>query len=216
MNAIIVGCGKLGSGIARSLVAKGYSVTVIDENEETFELLGSDFGGKTMVGIGFDKSILEQAGIKTSDAVIACCKSDVSNALIGRICRNIYRVPHVISRIYDPRKAQIYQTLGIQTISATTWGIRRITEILSYNQLDCVTTIGDDNVELLRMDVPALLVNKTVNELSVSSEIQVVSITRDFKTFIPTLGTKFKMHDVVYVAVLASSMSRLKSLLGLL
>jgi len=216
MNAIIVGCGKLGSGIALSLVTKGYSVTVIDENEETFELLGKDFAGETMVGIGFDKAILEKAGIKSSDAVIACCKSDVSNALIGRISRNIYRVPHVVSRIYDPRKAQIYQTLGIQTISATTWGIRRIAEILSYSQLDCVTTIGDDNVELIRIEVPALLVNKTVNELSASGEIQVVSITRDFKTFIPTLGTHFQMHDIAYIAVLASSLSRLKSLLGLL
>ena len=216
MNAIIVGCGKLGSGLALNLIRKRYSVTVIDDNPATFELLGKNFAGRTITGVGFDKAILEKAGIQSADALIACCKSDVTNALIGRISRNIYRVPHVISRIYDPRKAEIYHTLGIQTISATTWGIRRVSEMLSYNELDTVTTLGDDNVELVRIDVPALLIGKTVNELTAIGEIQVVAISRDYKTFLPTFGSVFQKDDVVYIAVLASSVKRLKSILGLL
>jgi len=215
MNAIVVGCGKLGSGLALNLMRKGYFVTVIDESRDTFELLGKEFTGKTIVGLGFDKDVLEKAGVRSADAIIACCKSDVTNALIGRIARNVYKVPHVISRIYDPRKAEIYHALGIQTISATTWGIRRATELLSYSQLDVVTTIGDDNIEIVRIDVPALLVNKTVNELTVPGEIQVISISRDLKSFIPTLGTKFQKDDVIYISVLASAVGRLKSLLGL-
>lgn len=215
MYAIIVGCGKLGSGLALNLLQKGYSVTVIDENPETFEMLGSAFMGQTIVGLGFDKDILEKAKIRSADALIACCKSDVTNALIGRISRNIYKVPHVISRIYDPRKAEIYHTLGIQTISATTWGIRRVSEMLSYSELDSVTTIGDDNVELVRIDIPALLVNRTVNELSVIGEIQIVAVSRDNKTFLPTLGTVFQKNDVIYIAVISSSVKRLKSILGL-
>lgn len=215
MNAIIVGCGKLGSGLALNLIRKGYSVTVIDENPETFEMLGSDFMGQTIVGLGFDRDILEKAKIRSADALIACCKSDVTNALIGRISRNIYKVPHVISRIYDPRKAEIYHTLGIQTISATTWGIRRVSEMLSYSELDSVTTIGDDNVELVRIDIPALLVNRTVNELSVIGEIQIVAVSRDNKTFLPTLGTVFQKNDVIYIAVISSSVKRLKSIFGL-
>ena len=214
MYAIIVGCGKLGSGLALSLLQKGYSVTVIDENPETFEMLGEDFKGQTMAGVGFDKDILEKAGIRSADAVIACCKSDVTNALIGRMSRNIYKVPHVISRIYDPRKAEIYHTLGIQTISATTWGIKRATELLSYNQLDVVATIGDDDVELVRIDIPELLVNKTVNELYILGEMQVVAINRELHTFLPTLGTTFKRNDVIYISVMPSSVSRLKTLLG--
>lgn len=216
MNAIIVGCGKLGSGLALNLIKKGYSVTVIDDNAATFELLGKNFPGRTMVGVGFDKAVLEKAGVQSADALIACCKSDVTNALIGRISRNIYRVPRVISRIYDPRKAEIYHTLGIQTISATTWGIRRVSEMLSYNELDTVTTLGDDNVELVRIDVPALLVGKTVNELTAIGEIQVVAISRDFKTFLPTFGSVFQKNDVVYIAVMVSAVKRLKSILGLL
>ena len=215
MNAIIVGCGKLGSGLALNLIQKGYSVTVIDENPETFELLGKDFAGQTIVGIGFDKGILEKAQIRSADALIACCKSDVTNALIGRISRNIFRVPHVISRIYDPRKAEIYHTLGIQTISATTWGIKRVTEMLSYSQLDSVTTIGDDNVEIVRIDTPALMINRTVSELSAIGEIHVVAINRNNKTFLPSLGTPFQKDDVIYIAVVSSSVKRLKSILGL-
>lgn len=215
MKVIIVGCGKLGSGLALSLIKKGNKVTVIDSNEEAFELLGKNFEGETILGIGFDKDILEQAQIKKADAIVACSKSDEANALIGRISKNIYKVPRVISRLYDPRKAEIYRSLGIQTISTTTWGIARCTEMLSYNQLDSVFTIGNNNMELVRIETPALLVGKTINELTAIGEIQVVAISRDNKTFMPTMGTVLQKHDVVYISVLTSSVKRLKSLLGL-
>jgi trk system potassium uptake protein TrkA len=215
VKVIIVGCGKLGSGLALNLIKKGNKVTIIDSNAESFELLGKNFSGETILGIGFDKDILEQAQIKKADAIVACSKSDEANALIGRISKNIYKVPRVISRLYDPRKAEIYRSLGIQTISTTTWGVTRCTEMLSYNQIDSVFTIGNNNVELVRIETPALLVGKTVNELTAIGEIQVVAVSRDNKTFMPTLGTALQKHDVVYISVLASSVKRLKSLLGL-
>lgn len=214
MKVIIVGCGKLGSGLAQNLIKKGHSVTIIDSNPEAFELLGKNFEGKTIVGIGFDKEVLEKAQIHLADAIIACSKSDETNALIGRISRNIYKVPRVISRLYDPRKAEIYRSLGIQTISTTTWGIERATEMLSYNQLDNIFSIGD-NIELIRIETPALLVGRTVNELTVIGEIQVVAISRKNKTFMPSSGTVLERHDVIYISVLTTSINRLKSLLGI-
>lgn len=213
MKVIIVGCGKLGSGIALNLVNKGHKVTVIDSNPEAFDLLGKNFSGETIVGIGFDKGILEKAEIRSSDAIVACSKSDETNALIGRISKNVYRVPRVISRLYDPRRAEIYRSLGIQTISTTTWGVHQATEMLSYNQLDSISTIGE--LEVIRVETPALLVGRTVNELTVIGEIQVVAIGRGNKTFMPTRGTAFKRHDVIYIAALTASISRLKTLLGL-
>lgn len=213
MKVIIVGCGKLGSGLAQDLVKKGHKVTVIDSDPEAFELLGKDFKGQTIVGIGFDKNILEKAQISSSDAIIACSKSDDANALIGRISRNIYKVPKVISRLYDPRRAEIYRSLGIQTISTTTWGVHQAAEMLSYNQLDSISTIG--GFEMIRVETPALLVGRTVNELTVIGEIQVVAIIRGNKTFMPTRGTAFQKHDVILIAVLATSIGRLKTLLGL-
>lgn len=215
MKAIIVGCGKLGSGLALNLIKKGHRVTVIDNNPQAFHLLGKDFKGETVVGVGFDRDILEKAQIRLADAIIACSKSDESNALIGRIARNVYKVPHVISRLYDPRKAEIYRSLGIQTISTTTWGVQRATEMLSYDQLDSVLTIGNSNVELIRIETPALLVGRTVNELTVLGEIQVVAISRENKTFLPTMGSVLQKQDIIYIAVLAASAKRLKSLLGL-
>ena len=213
MKVIIVGCGKFGSGLAQNLVKKGHKVTVIDSNPEAFELLGKDFNGQTIVGIGFDKDILEKAQIRSSDAIVACSKSDEANALIGRISRNIYKVPRVISRLYDPRRAEIYRSLGIQTICTTNWGVNQATEMLSYNQLDSMISLG--NIEMIRVETPALLVGRTVNELTVIGEIQVVAIIRENKTFMPTRGTAFQKHDVIFITALSTSISRLKTLLGL-
>lgn len=215
MKVIIVGCGKLGSGLAKSLLRKGNQVTVIDNNPEAFELLGKDFKGETIVGIGFDRDILEKADIRRADAIVSCSKSDESNALIGRIARNVYHVPRVISRLYDPRRAEIYRSLGIQTISTTTWGVQRAMEMLSYDRLDSVLTIGDSQVEIIRAETPALLVGRTVNELTVYGEIHVVAISRNNKTFLPAVGTPLQKHDIIYIAILASSAKRLKTLLDL-
>lgn len=215
MNVIIVGCGKLGSGLAQNLDKKKHTVTVIDTDNTKFALLGGHFQGRKITGVGFDKDVMERAGIKMADAVIACTINDETNALVGRIARNIYRVPRVISRLYDPRKAEIYQTLGIQTICTTTWGIKRVTELLSYRQLDSVLTIGDTDVDLVRIDVPELLVGKTVQELTSLGEYQVVSIGRNNQAFIPMLGTTFEHGDIIYISVLSPSVYKLKSRLGL-
>lgn len=215
MKVIIVGCGKLGSGLAQSLIKKGHNVTVIDNSPEAFDLLGKDFKGKTILGIGFDRGVLEEAQINLADAIIACSKSDETNALIGRIARNIYKVPRVISRLYDPRRAEIYRSLGIQTISTTTWGIERATEMLSYSQFDNVLSIGDNNIEIIRIETPALLEGRTVNELTVIGEIQVVAINRKNKTFMPTSGTILQKDDVIYISVLVTSINRFKALLGI-
>jgi trk system potassium uptake protein TrkA len=215
MKVIIVGCGKLGSGLAKSLIKKGHTVTIIDNDQEAFEILGKDFTGETIVGIGFDRDILEKAQIRIADAVVACSKSDEANALIGRLSRNVYKVPRVISRLYDPGKAEIYKTLGIQTISTTTWGIERTIDMLSYNQLDSVLTLGDNNVELVRIETPALLIGKTLKELNIVGEIQVVAISRKNKSFLPTMGMVLEKHDIIYLSVMDSSKKRLKSLLGL-
>jgi trk system potassium uptake protein TrkA len=215
MKAIIVGCGKLGSGLALNLIRKGHTVTIIDIDPAAFKLLGDDFKGEKMTGVGFDREILEKAGISEADAVIACSKSDDTNALIGRVARNFYKVPHVISRLYDPRSAEIYRSLGIQTISTTTWGVLRAMEMLSYNGLDSVLSIGDSSVEIIRVDIPALLVGRTVSELTVVGEIQVIAISRENRTFVPTLGTVLEKRDIIYISVLSASAKRLETLLGM-
>jgi trk system potassium uptake protein len=215
MKVIIVGCGKLGSGLALSLIKAGHTVTVIDIDADALKALGANFPGTTIVGIGFDKDVLETANIRMADAIVACSKSDEANALIGRLAKTIYRVPRVISRLYDPRKAAIYRTLGLQTISTTTWGVQRTMEMLHYNQLDTVYTVSDGPISIVRVEAPILLAGRTVNDITLIGEIQVVSIARDNKSFLPTLGTVIRENDEIYIAVHAASRNKLKDMLGL-
>lgn len=215
MKVIIVGIGRMGTGLALNLLKKGHHVTVIDSNPEAFDGLGDDFNGTKIIGFGFDRDILNKAKIDKVDAVVSCTESDEINAVIARIARNIYRVPHVIARLYDVRKADIYRRLGIRTISTTAWGIERAAELLTYNQLDSVYEMGNGHVNLIRVEVPSLLVGHTVNEITILGEIQVVSISRDNKVFMPTLGTILEAEDILYISVIVSANSKLKSMLDL-
>lgn len=215
MKAIIVGLGRMGTGLALSLVKRGHGVTVIDSNPEAFKALGESFTGLKVTGIGFDRDVLEKAQIDKVDAVVSCTASDEANVVIARIAKNIYRVPRVIARLYDVTKADIYRRIGVQAISTTTWGIERATELLTYHQMDSVFDIGNGNVNLVRIDVPQLLIGHTVNELTALGEILVVGVSRSNKTFIPTRGTTFESDDILYIAVLASANHKLKSMLGL-
>lgn len=215
MKVIIVGCGRMGTGLSLNLVKKGHQVTVIDSDPEAFEALGKNFTGTKIVGIGFDRTVLLKAKIDKVDAVVSCTSSDEANAVIARIARNIYSVPRVVARLYDPRKADIYNRFGIKTISTTTWGIERASEILTYSHLDSVYEMGNGNVNLICIEVPHLIVGHTVNDLTVLGEIHVVSICRNNNTFIPNFGTIFEEKDIVYISVIASAIGKLKSMLDL-
>lgn len=216
MKVIIVGCGKMGSGLALELIKKGHRVTVVGASIDEFSMLGKGFQGETIVGVGFDQQVLEQAGIKRADAIVACTKSDETNAVIGRISRNIYKVPRVISRLYDPRKAEIYRSLGIQTIATTSWGVKHAMELLSYDQLDGVTSLGNGDVDIIRVETTEMLIGKKIADLTVAGEFHVAAVSRQNQTFLPTLGTQLQKGDVVYFSVLGTSQKKLKHMLGLL
>ncbi|NTW96243.1 MAG: TrkA family potassium uptake protein [Erysipelotrichaceae bacterium] len=215
MKLIIIGCGRLGSGLANKLFKEGHEITVVDNNPEAFLELDPSFKGKTIVGIGFDQDVLSKAKIKEVDALIACTSSDDTNALIARLAQNFFRVPKVIARLYDQHKAEIYQSLGIQAVSTTAWGIEKASGILRYGKLDILNTIGDGKVDLIRVEAPVLLEGKTVNELYIEAELQVVTIRRYGNTFIPTLGSVILSKDILYIVVLSTEKPHLEALLGL-
>jgi len=216
MKVIVVGLGRMGTGLSLNLAKKGHQVTVIDKDSEALNSLGKNFKGERVEGFGFDKDILNKAKIDRVDAVVACTDSDEVNAVIARMAKNIYRVPKVIARLYDPKKADIYRRLGIQTISTTAWGIERATEIITFNHLDSVYEMGNGMVNLVRIELPSALVGHTVNEITVLGEIQVVSINRGGKTFIPTYGAIFEAEDILYISVIVSATDKLKSMLDLI
>jgi trk system potassium uptake protein TrkA len=216
MKIIIIGCGRMGAGLARTLSLRGHAVTVVDNDPTAFERLGPAFKGQTVVGVGFDRDVLLKAGIERADGLAAVSASDEANVVAARIARQVFRVPRVVARLYDTRKAEIYQRLGLQTIAPITWGIHQIADLLCYSPLDTILSLGSGEVDVVKTEIPPLLVGRTVNELTVPGEVQVVAISRGGTTFLPTLGTVFQDGDLVHLVVLAASADRLRVLLGLM
>lgn len=215
MRFLIIGCGRMGAGLAHTLIQRGHAVTIIDANKAAFERLGAGFKGHTVAGVGFDRDILIQAGIERADGLAAVTSSDEANVVAARMARQVFRVPRVVARLYDPRQAEIYKRLGLQTISTTTWGVNRIADLLCYSQLDVVLSLGHGDVDIVEVEVPHLLAGRMINELTLPGEAHVVAISRAGKTFLPTLGTTLQDGDTLHVAVLASSVERLTVVLGL-
>jgi trk system potassium uptake protein TrkA len=195
--------------------AEGHDVTVVDCDESIRERLGSDFKGEIVIGLGFDREILIKAGIENADAFAAASDSDNVNIVTARIARNIFHVPRVVARLYDPRRAEIYRRLGLATISSTAWGAERIREVLTHSELDASGTFGNGEVTLISIEATPALVGRPVNVMVVPGEVSVVAITREDKAFLPTLGTEFREGDLIHFAVLAASMSRFEQLMGI-
>jgi trk system potassium uptake protein TrkA len=215
MKFLIVGCGRMGAELAQILGQRGYEVSVVDKDPDAFVRLGSSFKGQLIPGVGFDRNVLCRAGIEQADGLAAVTGSDEANVVIARLALQFFHVPKVVAYLYDPRKAEIYRRLGLQTISPLTWGIQRIAELLSFSELNITHSLGSGEVDLIEVEVLPLLVGRTVNELTMPSESQVIAIQRRGQTFIPSLGTTFQTGDVIHVAVLATSAPRLQSLLGM-
>jgi trk system potassium uptake protein TrkA len=121
VHVVIMGCGRVGSTLARYLEERDHSVAVIDYNPEAFRRLGSKFSGKVVTGYGFDQAVLEAAGIRDAEAFAAVSSGDNSNIISARVAREMFSVDNVVARIYDPRRAEVYQRLGIPTVATVRW-----------------------------------------------------------------------------------------------
>ncbi|HBA88549.1 MAG TPA: potassium transporter TrkA [Geobacter sp.] len=215
MKVIVIGCGRLGAGLAAELGRRGIQVTVVDRDQSAFERLSPSFRGETVAGVGFDREVLLRAGIEDADALAAVTASDEVNVVTARLARLLFRVPRVVARLFDPGKAEAYRRLGLPTISHVTWGVSRIMEILCYSALQPVKSLGSGEVEVVEVELPQLLAGRTVHELTLLGEIHVVAITRGGRTMLPTAGTEFLQGDLVHIAILTTSSQRLKLMLGL-
>lgn len=215
MKIMIIGCGRMGAGLALFLTRSGHQVTVIDHDPAAFERLGRGFEGPTLRGDALAREVLVGGGIGQADALAALTPSDRINLVLARLAREMFRVPKVIARLYDPRHSEIYRRLGIQTISPVTLSIQRLSEILTFSRLDIVHSLGSGDVGIVETEIPPLLVGRKVQDLTIAGEIQVVAISRGTKTIIPALGTEFRQGDIIHIAAAVSSVDSLKALLGL-
>jgi len=215
MKIIIMGCGRVGSSASLLFSKLGHEVTVIDHQDASaLTRLGADFKGKVVHGVGFDHDILLEAGIESAEAFIAASSSDNANIVAARTARNIFHVPRVIARLYDPLRAEIYQRLGLMTISTTTWGAERIVEIITHTELDVIHLFRDNGATLIRVEAPARFNGHKVTQMNIPGEVMVIAITRNDQTFIPVSGTEFQEGDTIYLTAIPSAMPRLEELLG--
>ena len=126
MHVVVVGCGRVGSGLATAVEAAGHTVAIIDRKETAFRRLPAGFAGKKIVGVGFDRDRLDDAGIEEAGAVAAVTNGDNSNIMIARVAKETYGIERVVARIYDPRRAAIYERLGIPTVATVQWATERV------------------------------------------------------------------------------------------
>jgi trk system potassium uptake protein TrkA len=214
MKIIVMGCGRVGSAVSLLFAKIGHEVIVIDHDTDAQARLGTDFKGRIVHGIGFDRDVLIEAGVETAEAFVAASSSDNANIVAARIARNIFRVPRVIARLYDPLRAEIYQRLGLPTISTTSWGAERIVEVITHTDLDVIHLFQDHGATLIRVEVPARFNGHKVTQMNIPGEVLVMAITRNNHTFIPVSGTEFQENDTIYLTAIPSAMHRLEELLG--
>ena len=215
MKIIVMGCGRVGSQVSLLLSKTGHEVTVIDHDANALARLGTDFKGKIVRGLGFDRNVLLEAGDETAEGFVAASSSDNANIVAARIARTIFHVPRVIARLYDPLRAEIYQRLGLSTISSTAWGAERIVEVVTHSDLDALHVFKDEGTALIRVEAPVQLNGHRVTQMNIPGEVMVAAITRNDRTFIPVSGTEFQEGDTIYLVVIPTAMDRLEALLGI-
>jgi trk system potassium uptake protein TrkA len=130
MKLVIVGCGRVGAMAARALAKAGHQVTVVDIDRKAFDRLGTDFTGDMVLGNGIDEDVLRRAGIEGADGFASMTNGDNRNIMAAQIAREIFKVPRVITRIYDPIREDVFRELGLDTVSPTLSGARQIHAML--------------------------------------------------------------------------------------
>ena len=215
MHIVIMGCGRVGSGLAGRLDSEGHSVCVIDKApRDDLRYLPRSYGGKFLQGSGFNRRILLDANITEADVFIAVTSGDNTNIVGARIARDDFRVPKVVARIYDPKRADIYRDLGIPTVATVRWTVNEVHQLLFHRNLEPDLHFGNGETMLVRSTVPTYLDGRKFSEFDVEGEIQVVEVTRGGQSIIPGPGTTIEAGDLASFVVASSSLIRLRSFLN--
>jgi trk system potassium uptake protein TrkA len=213
MHVVIMGCGRVGSLLSIQLTKARHSVAVIDKRKAAFDRLPPGFEARTIVGMGFDRQVLEEAGIKEAGAFIAVSNGDNSNIVSARIAREHYHVPKVIARIYDPRRAEIYERLNIPTVTSVKWAAAQIQFLLFHDREQLKESFAGGNLLHVEIDAPDHLIGAPVSSVEEEGAISVIGVDRGGKGFIPAKGSTFQGGDVAHFVVATDAIDRLDVLL---
>ena len=213
MHVVIVGCGRVGSTLAKNLVAEGNSVSIIDRKPVAFERLGPNFGGRALVGIGFDRDRLIDAGIEKAEAVAAVTNGDNSNILVARVARETFGIERVVARIYDPRRAAIYQRLGIATVATALWTVERVQRRIVSGAPAVEWVDPSAKVSLVERELGRGWIGHRASEVE-QAGVRIVAVRRLGESMLPTTDLVVQEGDVMYLAVAAATMPDLDTIAG--
>jgi trk system potassium uptake protein TrkA len=205
----------VGSEVAINLASDGHDVIVIDRKVEAFRRLGEDFKGTTMVGVGFDRDVLIEAGISPDCAVAAVTSGDNSNILIARTSRETFGVKRVVARIYDPRRASIYERLGIATVASVAWTSARVLRHLLASESTPDWIDPSAKFTIIERRVPATGAGISVSKLESAAAGRVVVLGRFGESSIPSPAVLLQEDDVVHVVISADNAALLDEALHL-
>jgi len=210
VHFVIMGCGRVGSTLAKSLSNRGHDVAVIDAVPAAFRRLGSSFEGMTVTGIGFDRDTLKAARIDDAYAFAAVSSGDNSNILAARVARETFGVEHVVARIYDPRRAMIYQRLGIPTVATVRWTAdQMIQRLLPQGSVPALT---DPSGRVVIAEVPLSRpwIGRRISEVETLTGARIAFVTRLGDGMIPGSDTVFQDGDLIHVAAATDDLARVE------
>ena len=213
MKLVIVGCGRVGSGLANSLSSEGHDIVVIDKSKRAFRRLDDGFPGQRIVGSGFDKDALTKAGASSADALAAVTSGDNSNILCARIARENYGIANVVARIYDPRRAEIYQRLGIPTVATVTWTIDQVRRWLLPDEAKSSWIDATGTLQVLERPLPASWAGRPLGGLTVPGRFTLISVTRSGSARLDCNELVGQDSDMLQFAVSTAAISELSELL---
>lgn len=168
MNILVVGCGKVGSRLASSLAQDGHDVSIVDRKEENFELLDDNFRGFTTAGVPIDQDVLKRAGIENCDALAAVSQDDNVNIMVSQLAREIFQVPNVLARIYDPRREDVFSHFGLHTVCPTNLTVEVVRSTLLESGSVRTVNLGAHTIAFHWFPVPKRLVGQSCDEINFS------------------------------------------------
>jgi len=208
-----MGCGRVGAELTVQLAKSGHRVAIVDKRAEAFDRLPPGFEAQKVVGVGYDRDVLEEAGIKEAEAFIAVSNGDNSNILSARVAREYYHVPRVVARIYDPKRAEIYERLDIPTIASVRWAAKQILMMMFHPREELKESLAGGEIFRMRVQVPQHLVGKPVSQLAVQGRVLVAAVDRGGKGFIPEATSTFQQGDVAQLIVHRDALDTIDELL---
>jgi len=214
VHIVIMGCGRVGSTLARSLEKRGHSVAVVDMNTEAFRRLGPDFSGRTVKGVGFDREVLLSAGIREADGFAAVSSGDNSNIIAARVVRETFEVSNVVARIYDPGRAEVYERLGIPTVATVRWTADQVMRRLLPAGSEPQWRDPSGTVRLAEVHVNASWVGRRVDQIEAAARTRVSFIHRMGDGIVPSDSTVFQDGDLLYIAVEDQRLAAVEAILA--